>query len=339
MESANGRVRSGPDQDRRVRAGRAARGVRPARGCRPRRLHGRPRPAPRESAGPGTEGSCLRSVGSVGSASGSSTTGSGSGSTSATTGSGSGSTSATTGSGSGSTSATTGSGSGSTSATTGSGSGSTSAHRSRLGLRLDHGGHRLRLGHDRFGLDDLVGAVIVPGGDAQRWTDRAGSTSVATGSGSGSTSATTGSGSTSATIGQGSGSGSTSATTGSGSGSTSATTGSGSGSARPRPPPAPARARRGMPRRPATPRPVAVGCDGFVGRQVRGGPRLEAEPSLQVVLGQLRVRHGRRSDGGCGQAFDQVIGPRNRHAASTPTGGVVPAVDAGVLAAVDAEVE
>ena len=84
---------------------------------------------------------------------------------------------------------------------------------------------------------------------------------------------------------------------------------------------------------------VAVGCDGFVSRHIRGGPRFEAEPSLHVALGELLVRNRGHGNGGCGQAFNQVIGPRNRLAASTSTGGVVPAVDAGVLAAVDAEVE
>ena len=237
-----------------------------------------------------------------------------------------------TGSGSGSTSATsTGSGSGSTSATTG--SGSTSARppardtarararsvRARRPGRRCHRPRRRRAAADGSDLARLrprpVPARARPRPPPARARPRPPSAS----SGSGSTSATTGSGSgsTSATTGSGSGSGSTSASTGSGSGSAGRIA-STSGHALDR---------------------VAVGCDGFVGRQVGGGPDIEAEPSLQVVLGELRVRHGGRCDGGCGQAFGQVIGPGNRRAASTPTGGVVPAVDAGVLAAVDAEVE
>ena len=75
--------------------------------------------------------------------------------------------------------------------------------------------------------------------------------------------------------------------------------------------------------------------------QVGGRPLLGPQATVQLVPGDHRLGGDRgpiRAERGL-EALRQVIGPGNRGAAAAAAGAVVPAVDARVLTAVDAEVE
>ena len=77
-----------------------------------------------------------------------------------------------------------------------------------------------------------------------------------------------------------------------------------------------------------------------VGHEVRRRPLIDAAVHV-AVADQHRVVNGnrRRGDRGCGEPLDQVIGAGDRRAASAAAGIIVPAIDARVLPAIDAEVE
>ena len=244
----------------------------------------------------------------------------------------------------------------------------------RLGLDLGSDRLGIDLGNDGGDLD-VVGAVGLPGQDPERRSlgnhqfglgldlGHDGLPSASATTGSGSTSAT-GSGSTSAT-----GSGSASATTGSGSGSTStsATTGSGStsatSSARPRPRQPPARLLVELDARGVIDEAIVgkhavgrrshcVGCGEHLGRR----PRLDALRLVRSWRGRKVGRRpcleadarldgiGRHDLGGpdhrrSRHRIGDVVDARHREACPASASIVVPAVQAGVLAAVDAEVE
>ncbi len=84
---------------------------------------------------------------------------------------------------------------------------------------------------------------------------------------------------------------------------------------------------------------LSVATDSGRGREVGRRPRFQLQAARVRRLSDRLPAGGRGGGHGGGQPLGEVVGAGDRHAASTATGIVVPAVHAGVLAAVDAEVE
>ena len=91
-------------------------------------------------------------------------------------------------------------------------------------------------------------------------------------------------------------------------------------------------------RRPRIVRDVAIRLG--LCREVGGRPQVDAEVARDVVIGQVALGDAGDRGGARGrEALGEVVHARDRDAAAASAGVVVPAADARVLAAVDAEVE